>query len=48
MSIKGTFKPIILVNNSINILISKGIFVPLVNIIILLIIINNIYKYMFI
>jgi hypothetical protein len=48
MSIKGTFKPIILVNNSINILISKGILVPLANIIILLIIINNIYKYMFI
>ena len=47
-SIKGIFKPITLVGNSIDIPISRGVLVPLASVIILLVIVNNIYKYIFI
>ena len=47
-SIKGIFKPIILVDSGIDMPINRGVLVPLANIIILLIIANNIYKYIFI
>ena len=47
-SIKGIFRPIILVGSGIDMPINRGVLVPLANIIILLIIANNIYKYIFI
>ena len=47
-SIRGTFKPIILVGSGIDMPISRGVLVPLTNITILLIIVNNIYKHIFI
>jgi hypothetical protein len=47
-SIKGIFRPITPVGNGINIPISKGVLVPLANIIILLVIVNNVYKHIFI
>jgi hypothetical protein len=47
-SIKGIFRPIILIGNSINMPISRGVLVPLANITALLIIVNNVYKHIFI
>ena len=47
-SIRGIFRPIILVGSSIGVPISRGVLVPLANIIILLVIANNVYKRMFI
>jgi hypothetical protein len=47
-SIRGTFRPIIPVDSSINILINRGVLVPLANITILLVMANNVYKRMFI
>jgi hypothetical protein len=48
MSIKDTFRPIILIGSGINVPINRRVLVPLINIIILLVIINNTYKHMFI
>ena len=47
-SIRGTFKPIILVGSGIDMPVGRRVLVPLTSIIILLIIVNNIYKYIFI
>jgi hypothetical protein len=47
-SIRGIFRPIIPVGNSVDIPIGKGVLVPLVSVIILLVIVNNVYKHIFI
>ena len=47
-SIRGIFKPIILVGSGIDVPIGRGVLVPLASITILLVIANNIYKHMFI
>jgi hypothetical protein len=47
-SIRGIFRPITPVGSGIDVPISKGVLVPLANITALLVIANNIYKYMFI
>ena len=47
-SIRGTFRPIILVGSGIDVPIGRGVLVPLANIAALLVIANNIYKYIFI
>jgi hypothetical protein len=47
-SIRGTFRPITLIGSGVDMPISRGVLVPLVNIIILLVIANNIYKHIFI
>ena len=47
-SIRGTFRPVTLVGSSVNISIDRGVLVPLANIAILLVIVNNVYKYIFI
>jgi hypothetical protein len=47
-SIRGTFRPITLVDSSIDVPIGRGVLVLLANIAALLVIANNIYKYMFI
>jgi hypothetical protein len=47
-SIKGTFRPIILVGSSVDMPVGRGVLVPLASIAILLVIANNIYKYIFI
>jgi hypothetical protein len=48
MSIRGIFRPIILVDSGINVPISKGVLVPLASVTTSLIIASNTYKYMFI
>ena len=48
MSVKSTFRPVILINNSVNMLINRGVLVPPVNIAASLITANNIYKRIFI
>jgi hypothetical protein len=47
-SIRGIFRPITLVGSGIDMPISRGVLVPLASIAALLIIANNVYKYMFI
>jgi hypothetical protein len=47
-SIRGIFKPIMLVGSSIDVPIGRGVLVPLASVAILLVIANNIYKYIFI
>ena len=47
-SIRGIFRLITLIGSGINVPINKGVLIPLANIIILLVITNNIYKYIFI
>jgi hypothetical protein len=47
-SIRGTFRPITLVGSGIDVLIDRGVLVSLASIIILLIIVNNVYKRIFI
>jgi hypothetical protein len=47
-SIRGTFRPITLVGSGVDMPISRGVLVPLASVTILLVIANNIYKYMFI
>jgi len=47
-SIKGIFKPVTPVDNSVNIFIDKGVLVLLINIAASLITANNVYKYIFI
>jgi hypothetical protein len=47
-SIKGTFRPITLIGSGIDILIGRGVLVPLASVAVLLVIANNVYKYMFI
>jgi hypothetical protein len=42
--IKGIFRPITLVGSGIDVLINRGVLVPLANITALLIIANNVYK----
>jgi hypothetical protein len=46
--IRGTFRPITLVGSGIDVPVDKGVLVPLANITTLLIIANNVYKYIFI
>jgi hypothetical protein len=46
--IRGTFRPITLVGSGIDVPVGKGVLVPLANITTLLIIANNVYKYIFI
>jgi len=48
MSVKSTFRPVILINNSVNMLINRGVLVPSASIITSLVIINNVYKHTFI
>jgi hypothetical protein len=48
MSIRGIFKPIILVGSNINMFISRRVLIPLANITALLVITSNTYKYTFI
>ena len=47
-SIRGTFRPITLVGSNIDVPISRGVLVPLASIAALLVIANNVYKYIFI
>ena len=47
-SIRGIFRPVTLVGSSIDILIGRGVLVPLASVIILLVTANNVYKYIFI
>ena len=47
-SIKGTFRPVTLVSNSVNVPIGRGVLVPLASVTTLLVIVNNIYKHIFI
>jgi hypothetical protein len=47
-SIRGTFRPVTLIGNSINIPIGRGVLAPLASVTILLVIANNIYKRIFI
>jgi hypothetical protein len=47
-SIRGIFRPIILVGSGIDVLIDRGVLVPLANVIASLVMANNVYKYMFI
>jgi hypothetical protein len=47
-SIRGTFRPIILVGSSIDVPIGRGVLVPLVSIAALLVTANNVYKHIFI
>jgi len=47
-SIRGIFRPIILVGSSVNVPIGRGVLAPLASVAILLVIANNVYKYMFI
>jgi hypothetical protein len=46
--IRGTFRPITLVGSSVNVPMGRGVLVPLASVAALLVIVNNIYKYMFI
>jgi hypothetical protein len=48
MSIRGIFKPIILVGSGIDVPIGRGVLVPLASITASLVIASNAYKYMFI
>jgi hypothetical protein len=47
-SIKGIFRPIILVDSGIDVLIGRGVLVPPANITASLVIANNVYKHIFI
>jgi hypothetical protein len=47
-SIRGTFRPIILIGSGIDVPIGRGVLVPLASITILLVMANNIYKRIFI
>jgi hypothetical protein len=47
-SIRGTFRPITLVGSGIDVPIGRGVLVPLTSVTISLVIINNVYKRMFI
>ena len=47
-SIRGTFRPIILVGSGIDMPINRGVLVPLASITTLLVIANNVYKHIFI
>ena len=47
-SIRGIFKPIILVGSGIDVPIGRGVLVPLASITASLVIVNNVYKHMFI
>jgi hypothetical protein len=47
-SIRGIFKPITPVGSSVDIPMGRGVLVPLANIATLLVIANNVYKYIFI
>jgi hypothetical protein len=47
-SIRGIFRPITLVGSSVDVLIGRGVLVPLASITILLVMASNVYKYMFI
>ena len=47
-SIKGTFRPITLVDSGVDVPKGRGVLVPLASITVLLVIANNIYKRMFI
>jgi hypothetical protein len=47
-SIRGIFRPIILVGSGIDIPINRGVLVPLASITALLVIANNVYKRIFI
>ena len=48
MSVKGIFRPVMPVSSGIDVLISRGVLVPLINIAASLITANNVYKHMFI
>ena len=47
-SIRGIFRPITLVGSSIDVPIGRGVLVPLASVAVLLITVNNVYKYIFI
>jgi hypothetical protein len=47
-SIRGIFRPITLIGSGINVLIGRGVLVPLASVTALLVIVNNVYKYIFI
>jgi hypothetical protein len=46
--IRGTFRPITLVGSGVDVSIGRGVLVPLASITTLLVIANNVYKYIFI
>jgi hypothetical protein len=48
MSIRGIFRPVMPVGNSINVPISRGVLVPLASVTMLLVTASNTYKYTFI
>jgi hypothetical protein len=47
-SIRGIFRPVTLVSSGIDVPIGRGVLVPLASIAVLLVIANNVYKYIFI
>jgi len=47
-SIKGIFRLVILIGSGVDMPIGRGVLVPLASIVALLVIANNIYKYIFI
>jgi hypothetical protein len=47
-SIRGIFRPITLVGSSVDVPIGRGVLAPLASVAVLLVIANNIYKYIFI
>jgi hypothetical protein len=47
-SIRGTFRPITLVGSGVDVLIGRGVLVPLASVAALLVTANNVYKYIFI
>jgi hypothetical protein len=46
--IRGTFRPVTLVGSGVDVLIGRGVLVPLASVAMLLIIVNNVCKRMFI
>ena len=47
-SIRGTFRPIILVGSGVDVPIGRGVLVPLASVATLLVTTNNVYKHIFI
>jgi hypothetical protein len=47
-SIRGTFRPVMLVGSGVDVPIGRGVLVSLASVAVLLVTANNVYKYMFI
>jgi hypothetical protein len=47
-SIRGIFRPVMLVGSGVDVPVGRGVLVPLASVVASLVIANNVYKYMFI